>query len=460
MRLRLRLSLLIALVTLAGLAFFATFAYALFVRQQDSQVTSMLVRDLERAQQLFRSPVTNLGLPIVDNEATYILQFVAPNGQVILPLGEDAPLPYYDTPSRINRTTDTEDSRPDSRLSKTTTPFLVSAVPWLSPSDDVRGSIRLAIDLSDILAARSTLLQSMVISGSVIAFLALIVGLIVVRRALQPLTKLARQAREVDPASPSLTVYQGPADEVADLAQALNTTLENIRERQDAERASLAEVAHELAAPLTLVAAHLNALEQAQLVSATHQHHAGESSADVGDVRAAREAANELLYTSQDLLTLARGELDQPFNLEIFTLDGVVERVAREYPQISLDIDPRAQDSEMAGSPRHLTQLVRNLVRNAVQASRGREVSIGLTCDGQDMVLEVRDCGAGIAPEDVPHVFDRFYSRRHGGTGVGLSVVKRIAEQHGGQVEVHSQVGEGTCMRVRLPSLYAQFDES
>ncbi|MEM7734548.1 MAG: HAMP domain-containing sensor histidine kinase [Deinococcota bacterium] len=456
MRLRLRLSLLIALVTLAGLAFFATFAYALFVRQQDNQVTTMLVRDLERAQQLFRSPVANLGLPIVDNEATYILQFVAPNGQVILPLSEDTPLPYYDTPSRISRTTDAIDSR----LSKTSTPFLVSAVPWLSPSDDVRGSIRLAIDLTDVLAARTTLLRSMVISGSVIAFLALVVGLIVVRRALQPLTKLARQAREVDPASPSLTVYQGPADEVADLAQALNTTLENIRERQDAERASLAEVAHELAAPLTLVAAHLNALEQAQLVSTTHQHHAGDLSADVGDVRAAREAANELLYTSQDLLTLARGELDQPLNLEIFTLDGVVERVAREYPQVILDIDPSAQDSEMAGSPRHLTQLVRNLVRNAVQASQRREVSIGLSCDGQDMVLEVRDCGAGIAPEDIPHVFDRFYSRRHGGTGVGLSVVKRIAEQHGGQVEVSSQVGQGTCMRVRLPSLYAQFDES
>jgi signal transduction histidine kinase len=208
-----------------------------------------------------------------------------------------------------------------------------------------------------------------------------------------------------------------------------------------------------------LVAAHLNALEQAQRISTT-QHHAGDVSADVGDVRAAREAADELLYTSQDLLTLARGELDQPLTLEIFTLDGVVERVAREYPHITVNIDASAQDSEMAGSPRHLTQLVRNLVRNAVQASRGRSVSINLTCDAQSMVLEVRDCGAGIAPQDIPHVFDRFYSRRHGGTGVGLSVVKRIAEQHGGRIEVSSQVGKGTCMQVRLPSLYAQFDEN
>lgn len=448
MRLRLRLSLFIALITVVGLGCFAAFAYALFVRQQDAQFSEILARDLTRAQELFRSPLANMGLPLVENEESYILQFVSPDNQVVLPLDSGEALPHHAEPSQI-------------QVGRTT--FLVQALPWYSPNGDVRGSIRLAIDFSDALAARGVLLRSMLVSGGVIALLALVTGLWLVQRALRPLTQLAKQARAVDPAHPELTSYQGPADEVADLAHALNATLVGIRERQEAERASLAEIAHELAAPLTLVAAHLNALEP------PHSHHA--ASASVGgllehpviknpaDLRAAKDAANELLYTSQDLLTLARGEIERPLTMEIFSLPKVIKRIAREYPDVSVNIAEEAQDSELAGSPRHLTQLVRNLVRNAVQASRGKPVTIILKKHHSTLLLEVRDQGVGVPPEDLPHLFERFYSRSHGGTGLGLSVVKRVAEQHGGQVEVDSQLGQGTTMRVKLPDLLAQLED-
>lgn len=452
MRLRLRLSLFIALVTVVGLACFAAFAYALFVRQQDAQFTELLARDLTRAQELFRSPLANMGLPLVENEESYILQFVSPDDQVVLPLDSGEALPQHTEPSQI-------------QVGRSI--FLVQALPWYSPNGDVRGSIRLAIDISDALAARHTLLQSMFISGSMIALLTLVTGLWLVRRALRPLAKLAQQARAVDPAHPELTSYQGPADEVADLALALNATLAGIRERQEAERASLAEIAHELAAPLTLVAAHLNALEQP--LEQPHLTHASSSTAlelrehpvlhNPADLHAAKDAANELLYTSQDLLTLARGELERPLTMEIFSLPKVIKRIAREYPDVSVDIAAGAQDSELAGSPRHLTQLVRNLVRNAVQASRGKPVTVTLKKYDRTLLLEVRDQGQGVPPEDIPHLFERFYSRSHGGTGLGLSVVKRVAEQHGGQVEVETHVGKGTCMRVKLPDLLAQLED-
>lgn len=445
MRLRLRLSLFIALVTVVGLACFAAFAYALFVRQQDAQFTEMLVRDLTRAQELFRSPLANMGLPLVENEESYILQFVSPDDQVVLPLDSSEALPHHAEPTQIH-------------VDRTT--FLVQALPWYSPNGDVRGSIRLAIDVSDALAARGALLRSMLISGGVIALLALMTGLWLVRRALRPLTELAKQARAVDPAHPELTSYQGPADEVADVALALNATLAGIRERQEAERASLAEIAHELAAPLTLVAAHLNALEQTP--SSKHlatSHSVLDVMEHPGDLRAAKDAANELLYASQDLLTLARGELERPLTMEIFSLPKVITRIAREYPDVNVHVTEDAQNSELAGSPRHLTQLVRNLVRNAVQASRGKPVTVTLKKHNSTLLLEVHDQGVGVPAEDIPHLFERFYSRSHGGTGLGLSVVKRVAEQHGGQVEVESHVGKGTCMRVKLPDLLAQLED-
>jgi two-component system sensor histidine kinase BaeS len=84
-------------------------------------------------------------------------------------------------------------------------------------------------------------------------------------------------------------------------------------------------------------------------------------------------------------------------------------------------------------------------------------VTLGAHADGSDVVLEVADTGAGIAPEDVPHVFDRFWraeksrSRATGGSGLGLAIVRKLAEAHGGTATVTSTPGEGSTFRVRLP---------
>lgn len=423
MTLRFRLGLLVALLTLIGLLLFGTLAYGLFVRQQQGQLIALLGRDLDRVAELFANPV--LGARFVNaDEETFNLQVVAANGQVILPRPTKGPvetLPLYLEPTF-------EQSSSGVRL--------LGSRPWLAG-----GSIRLALDVSDAFAVRRNLLSSLLISGGVIALLAMLVGLWLLRRALSPLAGLAAQAREIDPAHPDMASYRGPNDEVGAVAQALNDALASIRTRQEDERASLAEIAHELAAPLTLVAGHLHSLAD-----------------DYADTRltTAHEAAQELLYTSQDLLTLARGELERPLELKIFDLVTVLRHIVREYPSISLDVPGVL---EVAGSPERLTQLVRNLVRNAVQASGSAEqVTLCLREAGETVNLEVRDSGAGIAPEDLPHLFERFYTRR-GGVGVGLSVARRIARQHGGNITVRSAPGE-TCFTVSLPSLEAQLDDS
>lgn len=424
MTLRARLSLLVTFALLGGLVLFGALAYASFLRQQRVQLDELLLRDLGRVQALVQQGSGAIGIQLTSSSGDFNLQFVGQNDVLALGQGDpftEGPRPHFE-------------ARGDAI-------FLVASAPWIIDGQE-RGTVRLGLDVTNDLAERQTLLRSLLLSGGVIALAATIVNLILLQRALAPLGRLAAGARQVNPADPSPIRYKGPHDEVAYLAQALNRAFRGIRKRQQAERASLAEIAHELAAPLTLVAGHLESL----------------SSAHPGDARleAARGAANELLYTSQDLLTLARGELERSLDLQVLDLATVAQRIALEYPGVKLELFERA---EVAGSPERLAQLVRNLVRNAVQAAGVGGVSLAVWANPEEVCLSVQDRGAGVPPDELKHLFERFFTRRQGGNGVGLSVAQQIARQHGGVIRVMSVVGEGTSFTVSLPTLGAQLGD-
>nr|MBA2304685.1 ATP-binding protein [Acidobacteriota bacterium] len=115
-----------------------------------------------------------------------------------------------------------------------------------------------------------------------------------------------------------------------------------------------------------------------------------------------------------------------------------------------------AQDILVKGDAVRLQQVVFNLGENAVKYSRpGGRIVISLARDGAQAVLTVSDSGVGIADEDLPHVFERFYRARRvtqsaDGTGLGLAIVRRIVEAHGGRIAVQSRPGAGSCFTVRL----------
>jgi two-component system, OmpR family, sensor kinase len=426
MSLRLRLSLLVTLLSLFAMLLFGTLAYLLFVQQQSRQLESLLLRDLERAQNSFTSPAVGSRLSLSE-AGSFRQQFVDKTGKVNIPPNAETVLPLEENPAVM-------------QLGGST--FLVGSTPWKLSSGLELGTIRVALDISDALNVRGNLLRSLLLSGLVIAASALGVGLWLLRRSLKPLSNLALEARKVNPAKPEMANYVGPDDEVAEVAKALNTALAGIRKRQEDERASLAEIAHELAAPLTLVAGHLESLS---------------NHVEDNRLHAAKDAADELLYTSQDLLTLARGELEQPLNYSVVNLNDIAAKLARAYPGIRTEVS--ADVADVAGSTERLTQLVRNLVRNAVQVSKkASDVCVRLEAKGSDILLSVSDKGVGIKSEDVPHIFERFYSKK-GGVGVGLSIAQRIARQHGGDITVQSTVGVGSVFTVTLPSLVSQLDE-
>jgi signal transduction histidine kinase len=175
-----------------------------------------------------------------------------------------------------------------------------------------------------------------------------------------------------------------------------------------------------------------------------------------------REAAR-LSRIVSDLLDLSRLESGSTLD-ESVALDAIVrdegERFEEPAAEAGVGLSVRADGiPRVRGSSRDLALLVRNLVDNAIRYTRpGGHVDVDLTSDDGEVVLAIVDTGLGIPSRDLPRIFERFYrvdrarSRETGGTGLGLSIVKHVAENHGGRVEVTSELGQGTRFEVRLPA--------
>lgn len=411
------------LVVALGVLAFGTVTYALFVQQQDRQLHHVLRQDLERVAALLAEPRLGAALPESRTEG-YVLQLVTEGGRVAASWGLSEPLPLHRQPTR---------------LEVGGRPYLVGATGWGAAG----GTIRLGHDIGAALQVRGRLLRTLVAAGALVALAAGALGLVSTGRLLAPLRRVAERTKELDVRDPGAIeiAYAGPQDEVSQLVQALNDALSGIREQKREERMFLTEVAHELAGPLTLVTYHLDAAKD---------------TLDDDHVRAAAGAARELLRTSQDLLVLARGETDRPLEMRVFEACHLVERVAGDYPGVRTEV---AFGGEIVGDLERLLQAVRNLIRNAVQATGdpGR-VTLAVREDGASCVLEVRDDGPGMSEATAARVFDRLYSKTQG-AGVGLSIAKRIVEQHDGTIDVRSELGVGTTFEVRLPTFAARTGE-
>jgi two-component system, OmpR family, sensor histidine kinase SenX3 len=175
------------------------------------------------------------------------------------------------------------------------------------------------------------------------------------------------------------------------------------------------------------------------------------------------QEARRLSRIVADLLDLSRlesgSELGEDVRLDALVREEVerCDEVARE-AGVRLRVEA-SQPATVAGSPRDLSLLVRNLVNNAIRYTRpGGAIDVGITETDAQVVMTVSDTGVGIPRRDLPRVFERFYrvdrarSRDTGGTGLGLAIVRHVAENHGGSVAVTSELGMGSTFTVQLPA--------
>jgi signal transduction histidine kinase len=213
-------------------------------------------------------------------------------------------------------------------------------------------------------------------------------------------------------------------------------------------------VSHDLRSPLSAVQGFLSVLDQAGPLN--------EEQREFVDI--AQGEIVRLFKLTEDLLHLGRLDSGIELEMERCDLSTIVEKAVSEWQMraqehqhtLSVDLPPAAV--YVHGSPRLLRQVLDNLLSNAVKYSLvGGQIVVQLTQAGREAVLQVTDLGIGIASQDQPHVFDRFYRVKNEhteeieGTGLGLAIVRSVAERHGGRVWVESELGQGTTIGVALP---------
>jgi two-component system sensor histidine kinase MprB len=310
----------------------------------------------------------------------------------------------------------------------------------------------------DHLLGRLRLILALIALGGIA--LAAILGGLVARAVVAPVGRLTRAAEHVARTRDlSQRIHEpGAADEIGRLAVSFNAMLDALGHSMSAldasvhaQRQLVADASHELRTPVTSLRTNIEILQQAPDLDPAQRE---QLFADVV------EQIEELTQLVGDLIDLTRGE--QPAaGMEDVRLDAIV-REALDRAQRNSPDTPLLQTlapTLLLGLPARLGRAVNNLLDNAIKYSPpGAPVEVAL--GGGELV--VRDHGPGIAPADLPHVFDRFYrgaeARGRPGSGLGLAIVRQVVEQHGGTVVATSAPGGGTAMRVRLPRAESVLD--
>jgi two-component system sensor histidine kinase BaeS len=143
----------------------------------------------------------------------------------------------------------------------------------------------------------------------------------------------------------------------------------------------------------------------------------------------------------------------QHFRIKDF-LENITERYRNVFSEKGVKLELQCQiDNEINADPERLSQIIVNLLSNALRATySGGHVLLTALSDNNWMKISIEDTGNGIAEKDLPFIFERFYHGSGGGLGIGLTIVKELAEAHGGKVEVQSAIGKGSRFTIALPT--------
>jgi two-component system sensor histidine kinase MprB len=299
-------------------------------------------------------------------------------------------------------------------------------------------------EVDDTLEQLILILIFVVLGG---AALAALLGFLVTRTALAPAARMTAAAEDVARTQDlGRRIEVTGEDELGRLAASFNQMLAALERSVGAQRSLVADASHELRTPLTSLRTNIETLHRVDELPD------GERTRLLKDVSSELEELSRLV---DDVVELAREGSDQGEGFEDVRLDQLVEAAVRRAQRRSREVEftVSVEPSVVDGAPERLDRAVSNLLDNAVKwSSDGGPVEVTV----RDATVTVRDHGPGIAEEDLPRIFDRFYraaaARGMPGSGLGLAIAKQVVELHGGTVSATNASGGGAALELRFPA--------
>jgi signal transduction histidine kinase len=293
----------------------------------------------------------------------------------------------------------------------------------------------------------------LLLGGALAIVIALLLTFVLSRRISSPIGVLAKAARRLGQGDLSQRVQFQGKGEVAALAQAFNSMAADLEHAEQLRRNLVADVAHELRTPLSNIQGYLEAIrDRVMRPNAATIRSLNEEAAllsrlvdELQELSLAEAGKLKLVYQAEDIAKLIKQAVT-PWQPKV---------VAKE---ISLSLDLPDNLPLVNIDWQRVNQVLHNLLENAVAYThKGGTINVAAMTQGDWVEVCVSDTGEGIPAEDLPHIFERFYrvdksrARATGGSGLGLTIAKRLVEAHGGKITVQSELGKGSRSSFTLP---------
>lgn len=444
MNLRLRLIIVVTVAVAVSLALASTIGYFTVRRQMFAQVDDHLRTAVDRILTQQQQRVAPFDFEDVQPAApfwneTQVVQFVSADGEVLSLAGASRiPVTVFDQQVAAGiRAIEMRDVMVGGHHMRAITVAVADGM-----------ALQVAQSLRDVTRTLSSYRVDLLLIGLGGVVFAVLLGVFAARAALRPVQRLSRAVAHVTATQDlSSKIEVNGDDEIGRLAFSFNAMLDALDGARRQQQQLVADASHELRTPLTSVRTNIEVLQVQSSMSEV------ERTRLLTDVT---EQLSEMGDLVSDLVELAREDVPpRPDELSDVRLDELVsqavERAQLHAPGVRFEVGPLGADI-VSGDRRLMQRAVANLLDNASKWSPpGGVVSV----EQRDGVIVIRDSGPGIAPDDLPYVFDRFYrspaARSMPGSGLGLAIVRRVAEIHRGSVWAEPAPGGGTIMRLHFP---------
>jgi two-component system sensor histidine kinase BaeS len=295
----------------------------------------------------------------------------------------------------------------------------------------------------------------LVVAGLVAVAAVAVIAVVLSSRLTQPLQRVASAARQLGHGDLSARAAGGPDRESNELAAAFNAMAERVQRSEMLRRRAASDMAHDLATPATVLESQLQAMVDGVVPADREQLDraraaAGALSGVIVQLGELVDAESAVLQRRPQLMTLGELLAEVQRAIEpLFREKGVALAVGEAPPSVSVELDPT-----------QVGRAFRNVLANAAQHSpKGASVEVAVERGSAEVVVRVTDAGPGIAPEDLSHVFERFYradqargtGEPRSGSGIGLTIARELLAANGGRIAVERTGSEGTTFAITLP---------